>query len=131
MPQPESNSASDCARAQTRRTKSSFLYILLCFLGLLLACAPSAPALEPTTPLASYSRQSWVMENGLPQNTVQALAQTRDGFLWIGTEVGLVRFDGNNFVLSTKTPNLRWPAMTSFASSPPKTALSGSAQQMA
>ena len=38
------------------------------------------------------------MENGLPQNTVQALAQTTDGFLWIGTEVGLVRFDGNTFV---------------------------------
>lgn len=38
------------------------------------------------------------MENGLPQNTVQALAQTTDGFLWIGTEVGLVRFDGNNFL---------------------------------
>ncbi len=39
------------------------------------------------------------MENGLPQNTVQAIAQTRDGFIWLGTEVGLVRFDGNNFVL--------------------------------
>ena len=38
------------------------------------------------------------MENGLPQNTVQALAQTTDGFLWIGTEVGLVRFDGNSFL---------------------------------
>jgi signal transduction histidine kinase/ligand-binding sensor domain-containing protein len=38
------------------------------------------------------------MENGLPQNTVQALAQTYDGFLWIGTEVGLVRFDGNGFL---------------------------------
>ncbi len=38
------------------------------------------------------------MENGLPQNTVQALAQTTDGFLWIGTEIGLVRFDGNSFV---------------------------------
>ncbi len=39
------------------------------------------------------------MENGLPQNTVQATAQTRDGFVWLGTEVGLVRFDGNSFVL--------------------------------
>ncbi|MBS1804387.1 MAG: hypothetical protein JST28_13555 [Acidobacteria bacterium] len=39
------------------------------------------------------------MENGLPQNTVQTLAQTPDGFLWIGTEVGLVRFDGNSFVV--------------------------------
>ena len=37
------------------------------------------------------------MENGLPQNTVQALVQTRDGFVWLGTEVGLVRFDGNTF----------------------------------
>ncbi len=39
------------------------------------------------------------MENGLPQNTVQALAQTADGYLWLGTEVGLVRFDGTGFVL--------------------------------
>jgi signal transduction histidine kinase/ligand-binding sensor domain-containing protein len=37
------------------------------------------------------------MENGMPQNTVQALAQTRDGFVWLGTEAGLVRFDGNGF----------------------------------
>ncbi len=39
------------------------------------------------------------MENGLPQNTVQALAQTRDGFIWLGTEVGLVRFDGVSFAV--------------------------------
>ena len=43
------------------------------------------------------------MENGLPQNTVQALAQTADGFLWIGTEVGLVRFDGNSFLMLDQT----------------------------
>jgi len=56
-----------------------------------------AGALEPTTPLANLNRQGWVMENGLPQNTVQALAQTTDGYLWLGTEVGLVRFDGAGF----------------------------------
>ncbi len=39
------------------------------------------------------------MENGLPQNTVQAIAQTRDGFLWLGTEAGLVRFDGASFAV--------------------------------
>jgi signal transduction histidine kinase/ligand-binding sensor domain-containing protein len=65
----------------------------------LCACSGWAPALEPTTPLANFGRQTWVIENGLPQNTVQVLAQTRDGFIWLGTEVGLVRFDGNNFVL--------------------------------
>ena len=43
------------------------------------------------------------MENGLPQNTVQALAQTPDGFLWIATEVGLVRFDGVSFTVFDKT----------------------------
>jgi signal transduction histidine kinase/ligand-binding sensor domain-containing protein len=65
--------------------------------ALLLGCGLSGLALEPTTPLANYGRQTWVMENGLPQNTVQALVQTRDGFIWLGTEVGLVRFDGNSF----------------------------------
>ena len=42
------------------------------------------------------------MENGLPQNTVQTLVQTQDGFVWLGTEVGLVRFDGNSFQVFDK-----------------------------
>jgi signal transduction histidine kinase/ligand-binding sensor domain-containing protein len=74
----------------------------------LLGCTLTACALEPTTPLASYGRQSWGMENGLPQNTVQAIVQTRDGYIWLGTEVGLVRFDGNSFAVFDKnsTPAL-------------------------
>ena len=76
--------------------------------ALLLSCLPPVRALEPTTPLANYGRQLWGMENGLPQNTVQALAQTKDGFVWLGTEVGLVRFDGNSFAFFDKnsTPAL-------------------------
>ena len=66
---------------------------------MLLSCGLFGLALEPSTPLANYGRQTWVMENGLPQNTVQALVQTRDGFVWLGTEVGLVRFDGNEFAV--------------------------------
>lgn len=69
----------------------------LLYWSLLLASANTAVALEPSTTLANYSRQSWAMENGLPQNTIQALAQTQDGFLWLGTEAGLVRFDGVEF----------------------------------
>jgi signal transduction histidine kinase/ligand-binding sensor domain-containing protein len=65
--------------------------------AVLLGPAGMGRALEPSTPLASYARQAWGMENGLPQNTVQALVQTKDGFVWLGTEVGLVRFDGNSF----------------------------------
>ena len=76
------------------------LRLLALALVLLLLLLPgSAQALEPATPLGSLNRQSWLMENGLPQNTIQALAQTPDGFLWLGTEAGLVRFDGYSFAL--------------------------------
>ncbi len=80
-------------------------------LAIVLCCIASigGVALEPTTPLAGYSRQSWVMENGLPQNTVQTLLQTREGFVWLGTEVGLVRFDGSGFEVFDKTSNPALP----------------------
>jgi signal transduction histidine kinase/ligand-binding sensor domain-containing protein len=81
------------------RTERAFASVAGCLIVFLFACTGWAPALEPTTPLANFGRQTWVMENGLPQNTVQVLAQTRDGFIWLGTEVGLVRFDGNAFVV--------------------------------
>ncbi|MGV3530996.1 MAG: ligand-binding sensor domain-containing protein, partial [Chthoniobacteraceae bacterium] len=41
--------------------------------------------------------RAWQTENGLPQNTVNALLQSRDGFLWVGTSAGLARFDGAQF----------------------------------
>jgi signal transduction histidine kinase/ligand-binding sensor domain-containing protein len=65
--------------------------------AVVLGVAASAAALVPSTSIANYGRQAWAMENGLPQNTVRALAQTKDGFLWLGTEAGLVRFDGVEF----------------------------------
>jgi signal transduction histidine kinase/ligand-binding sensor domain-containing protein len=75
----------------------------------LAAGAGLAAALEPGTPLAGYERQSWSMESGLPQNTVQALAQTRDGFVWLGTEAGLARFDGVAFAVFDKTTSPALP----------------------
>jgi signal transduction histidine kinase/ligand-binding sensor domain-containing protein len=76
--------------------------------SMLFCFAAIGRSLEPSTPLASYGRQAWGMENGLPQNTVQALVQTKDGFVWLGTEVGLARFDGNSFQVFDKnsTPAL-------------------------
>ena len=81
----------------------------ICFAALLLSSAQTALAVEPSTPLAHYSRQSWVMENGLPQNTVQALVQTRDGFVWLGTAAGLVRFDGVGFQVFDRSSNPSLP----------------------
>ena len=45
-----------------------------------------------------YVVDTWQTEDGLPQNSVTALAQTRDGYLWVGTQDGLARFDGVRFV---------------------------------
>src|SRR5438067_5984261 len=56
-----------------------------------------------------YLHDSWNTENGLPQNDVTQLIQTRDGYLWLGTNGGLVRFDGIQFTIfdSGNTPELR------------------------
>jgi ligand-binding sensor domain-containing protein len=62
-----------------------------------LTVATDSAAVEPATPLSRLGRQTWTMENGLPQNTVPVLLQSRDGFLWAGTELGLARFDGVSF----------------------------------
>jgi len=51
--------------------------------------------------------QSWQREQGLPQNSVRALAQTSDGYLWIGSDEGLVRFDGVRFVPTELGEGLR------------------------
>ncbi len=59
-------------------------------------------ALDPAKSLTQYIHDIWTTENGLPQNSALALAQTPDGYLWIGSEVGLVRFDGARFTLFDK-----------------------------
>ena len=47
----------------------------------------------------SYTVRSWQTDDGLPQNSVHALAQTADGYLWVGTREGLARFDGLSFTI--------------------------------
>src|ERR1700691_1826894 len=46
-----------------------------------------------------YMRRIWRIQDGLPEDTVQAIQQSQDGYLWIGTTGGLVRFDGSHFHL--------------------------------
>ncbi len=77
--------------------------------ALMIFGAGQAHALDPRTPLAQYSRQTWQTENGLPQNTVRSVAQTEDGYIWVATREGLARFDGNGFVVFDKqnTPQLK------------------------
>jgi ligand-binding sensor domain-containing protein/signal transduction histidine kinase len=56
-----------------------------------------AHALDPRTGLDGFSQQVWSTENGLPQSSVHVVVQTSDGFLWLGTEGGLARFNGYQF----------------------------------
>ncbi len=74
--------------------------------------APWTVAQAAATPaedrLSSYSVRRWTTEDGLPQNHVVCVAQTPDGYLWCGTHVGLVRFDGRRFLVFDRhnTPEL-------------------------
>ena len=75
---------------------------------LLLLAFSQASALDPDMLLTQYVRNAWQIENGLPQNTVESIARTPDGYLWLGTQEGLVRFDGVRFVVLNRenTPAL-------------------------
>jgi ligand-binding sensor domain-containing protein len=64
-----------------------------------LACASSAWALDPGKAISQYNQKAWTTVEGLPQASVQAIAQTRDGYLWLGTRAGLVRFNGQGFTV--------------------------------
>ncbi|MGD0579407.1 MAG: two-component regulator propeller domain-containing protein [Bryobacteraceae bacterium] len=65
--------------------------------ALALALAPAGVALDPARRITQYIHRVWTQEDGLPQDTVRAIAQTPDGYLWIGTEEGLASFDGYDF----------------------------------
>jgi signal transduction histidine kinase/ligand-binding sensor domain-containing protein len=60
-------------------------------------------ALDPHKALTQYARTTFTQEQGLPQDGIRAIAQTPDGFLWLGTDEGLARFDGYEFVLFSKS----------------------------
>src|SRR6185295_10655656 len=73
------------------------------FSALLLAAGPFAPApllaLGPEKSPSEYVHRSWDEETGLPHKLVYSLVQTKDGYLWLATQGGLVRFDGLNFTV--------------------------------
>ncbi len=50
-------------------------------------------------PITQYVQEVWQTKEGLPQNSVQAILQTRDGYVWLGTQDGVARFDGVRFTV--------------------------------
>jgi signal transduction histidine kinase/CheY-like chemotaxis protein/ligand-binding sensor domain-containing protein len=73
-------------------------------LGYLCVCLTGAAlGLDPRKPISQYVHKVWQSDDGLPQNSAQAMLQTNDGYVWIGTQEGLVRFNGVEFKVFTKT----------------------------
>jgi signal transduction histidine kinase/ligand-binding sensor domain-containing protein len=73
-------------------------------LGILLACCSKALALDPSLDINQYAHTSWKIREGFSKGRVTSFAQTPDGYLWLGTEFGLLRFDGVH--------NVRWDPPT-------------------
>lgn len=70
--------------------------IFLCLFWLSLS-AGSAGALDPNRRVSQYGHTAWRMQDGIFNSTPNVIAQTADGYLWIGTGAGLLRFDGVRF----------------------------------
>ena len=84
--------------------RAAVAFRALAFALLLLGAPEAAQALDPGKAITQYMHDVWQTEQGLPQNTVTAVAETPDGYLWLGTREGLVRFDGVRFtVFDTRT----------------------------
>src|SRR5437763_1617417 len=78
-------------------------------LSMLLVPAGSAFGIDPALSLDQNVIRTWGVDQGLPQGTVYALAQTADGYVWAATQEGFVRFDGAAFAVYDKAsaPQIR------------------------
>src|ERR1039458_5513276 len=88
---------------KNRRT-FQFAWLLLC------VCFSILPAVADAVDQSDspFIVDSWSTEQGLPQSSVISVIQTKDGYLWLGTLNGLVRFDGIHFTVfdEINTPGL-------------------------
>lgn len=76
---------------------------------LTLLVAGTAQGLDPSKAPSQYRHDVWGLDEGLPQSSVMAILESRDGYLWLGTQEGLVRFDGLYFTVFDRqnTPQMR------------------------
>ena len=65
--------------------------------GALLSCCGIASALDPALDISQYAHTAWLARDGAFSGSVNSVAQTPDGYLWLSTESGLLRFDGVRF----------------------------------
>src|SRR5262245_53248430 len=73
----------------------------------LLALCPPVFALNPALDVSQYAHTAWTIRGGFAKGTISSIAQTADGYLWIGTDFGLFRFDGVRHVAWEPPPGQR------------------------
>ncbi len=96
----EQRATVSCSMSKIKNIALSFLvgpiFVHLCMVS-------NSFALDPHKSILQYTHTNWQTDDGLPQNAVQCILQTRDGYLWFGTQEGLARFDGMKFTVFDKT----------------------------
>ena len=77
-----------------RKLASTFIPPSLVAVGILLLAYPSASALDLSLDVNQFAHTAWKFRDGFAKGTVTSVAESPDGYLWLGTEFGLLRFDG-------------------------------------
>src|ERR1700687_896217 len=95
-------------------TKTARALVVLGTLSVLLSC-PDAPALNPSLDISQYAHTAWTYREGFMHGAVNAIAQTPDGYLWLGTQSGVVRFDGVRAVPLPLRPGQQLPSTSVVA----------------
>ena len=83
-------------------------------LGLLLAFCPFASALDPSLDVNQYAHTAWAVREGFVKGEINAIAQAPDGYIWLGTDFGLLRFDGVRRVEWEPPPGQHLPSNTIY-----------------
>src|SRR5690348_16752774 len=93
---------------------------LLCLVILCPADVKNGFDFDSPQPLGEYVFDSWHDADGLPQNSINAIVQTSDGYIWLATFEGLVRYDGVHFTTfdTLTTPGFTHNNVTALCESP-------------
>lgn len=83
------------------RLKRNFSWFVLFHCLLLFLTTSSAHALDPNRRISQYGHTAWRMQDGIFNSIPNVISQSADGYIWIGTQAGLLRYDGLRFVPGT------------------------------
>src|SRR5262249_25838274 len=79
-------------------------------MGLVLASCPCVFALNPALDVTQYAHMAWRARDGFLKARIESIAQTQDGYLWLGSDLGLARFDGVKSVAWQPPPGQHLPS---------------------